>query len=249
MKIYSTFPDHLGTIYPFGVSKNFCRFGRNVFLRHTFIPILNIFILFGIPVFAEPPSAESMVLPSTIPGPTPLPASSPIQNQLKPPNPGNEDATQNVNTAVPETQSVPGPPPPPVEEATHPGLPTAADPNALIPTASQTPAVSQKVLDAQKKEEIAKELVRYKAVKVQAEKNPAIRRMYDRAQKATNEEDYRAAMREYYRMLFKKIEILDHSLADKAKGMREAYLRKLAQMQIEPTIPLHPPPTPEPLTP
>jgi hypothetical protein len=54
-------------------------------------------------------------------------------------------------------------------------------------------------------------------------------------------------MREYYRLLFKKIVAIDKSLAEKCKVMETAYLRRLAQERLEPTIPLNPPPTPEPL--
>jgi hypothetical protein len=244
MKIYSTFLEHLKAY-----SKS-----RNGLLL-PFISLLSGLIFFGItcPVLADPPSPKPLpsvqpaVSPSAVPGPPPLPASPPTEAQLVPPNPGDEDATQNVHTASPDTEQVPGPPP--ADEGILPGPPTAADPNALIPAAGGMPSDSAKLTAAQQKEATAKELVKYKAVKVQAEKNPAICRMYRRAQSAPTEEDYRAAMREYYRMLFKKIELLDPSLTEKARGMREAYLRKLAQTKIEPTIPLHPPPTPEPLTP
>ena len=131
-----------------------------------------------------------------------------------------------------------------------PGPSGATDPNALIPPAEATPTpVNPQFAEAQRKENAAKELIRYKAVRVEAEKDPAVRSMYNRAEKTSTEEDYRAAMREYYRRLFKKVELLDPSLTKKARGMQEAYQRRLAQTQIEPTIPLHPPPTPVPLSP
>jgi len=218
-------------------------------------------IFFTVPVFStafgEPlptKTKEIDALTPEIPGPTPLPSatSSPTEQQLIPPRAGDEDATQNVNTAVPDTAPNPGPTPPASsDDGTLPGPPTAADPNALIPAAEVTPPspVAPKISEEQQKEMASRELAKYKAIKIQAERVPTIRSLYDRAQRASTDEDYRAAMREYYRMLFNKIELLDPSLTNKARGMKEAYLRRLAQTRIEPTIPLHPPPTPVPLSP
>ena len=82
---------------------------------------------------------------------------------------------------------------------------------------------------------------------MQVEKDPKVMSLFEQAEKAKTFEDQRAAMREYYRLLFKKISTVDKSLADKCKVMETAYLRRLAQERLEPTIPLNPPPTPEPL--
>ncbi len=67
------------------------------------------------------------------------------------------------------------------------------------------------------------------------------------ADEARTMEDRRAAFREYYRLLFKKIVAKDKTLAERCQQLEAAYLRRLAQEMIEPTIPLKPPPTPEPL--
>ena len=40
---------------------------------------------------------------------------------------------------------------------------------------------------------------------------------------------------------------IDPALEKKCKMMEEAYIRRLAQTRLEPTIPLNPPPTPKPL--
>lgn len=219
---------------------------------------ISLGVFFGIlvvsPAFGQasptPSPGAGDVSPVIIPGPTPLPttASSPTEAALAPPTVGTEDATQNVNTAEPSSAPDAGPPPPP-EGGPVPGSPTAADPNALIPTGEKERTLPPQATVEQAQKVSARELAKYKAAKIQAEKVPSIRSMYELAQKATTEEDYRAAMRTYYRMLFKKIELIDPSLAEKARGMQEAYLRRLAQTRIEPTIPLRPPPTPAPLTP
>jgi hypothetical protein len=84
-------------------------------------------------------------------------------------------------------------------------------------------------------------------VRVQAEKDPGIVSLLEQANRARTLEEQRAALRQYYRLLFKKIASMDKSLADKCKVMETAYIRRLAQERVEPTIPLNPPPTPEPL--
>ena len=120
-------------------------------------------------------------------------------------------------------------------------------PDALIPDErpSVPPAVPPSFESAQEK---ARQLsIRYREVRVQVEKDPKVLSLFEQAEKAKTFEDQRAAMREYYRLLFKKIATIDKSLADKCKVMETAYLRRLAQERLEPTIPLNPPPTPEPL--
>jgi hypothetical protein len=120
-------------------------------------------------------------------------------------------------------------------------------PDAIIPdeTPAQPPAVQATFESAQEK---ARQLsIRYREVRVQAEKDPKVVSLFEQAGQAKTLEDQRAAMREYYRLLFKKIVAIDKSLAEKCKIMETAYLRRLAQERLEPTIPLNPPPTPEPL--
>ena len=120
-------------------------------------------------------------------------------------------------------------------------------PDAIIPDErpAAPPAVPTTFESAQEK---ARQLsIRYREVRVQAEKDPKVVNLFEQAEKAKTLEDQRAAMREYYRLLFKKIAAIDKSLAEKCKVMETAYIRRLAQERLEPTIPLNPPPTPEPL--
>lgn len=90
-------------------------------------------------------------------------------------------------------------------------------------------------------------MIRYREVRVKADKDPKVSAMRERAEAASSIEDQRAAYREYYRLLFEKVVELDKSLKEKAEVMADAYIRRLAQSRLEPTIPLNPPPTPEPL--
>lgn len=89
--------------------------------------------------------------------------------------------------------------------------------------------------------------VRYQEVKLQVLKDPAVRSLREQADKAKTDEGKRQAMRAYYRLLFDKMVAIDGALKDKCETMQMAYLRRLGQFKVAPTIPLHPPPTPEPL--
>jgi hypothetical protein len=90
-------------------------------------------------------------------------------------------------------------------------------------------------------------LIRYREVRLQAEKDPEVAAMHERAGKERTLEGRRAALREYYRLLFAKVASIDSSLKAKAEMMETAYIRRLAQVRLEPTIPLEPPPTPGPI--
>ncbi len=89
--------------------------------------------------------------------------------------------------------------------------------------------------------------VKFQQVKLQALKDQAIREMKDKSERAKTDEDKRQALREYYRMLFAKINSIEPELQERSDILERAYLRRLGQYRVEPTIPLNPPPTPEPL--
>lgn len=117
-------------------------------------------------------------------------------------------------------------------------------PNAVIPDEAPPP-VARALDNAQEK--LRLQNIRYKEVRIQADKDPKVRSLASQAEKARTPEDKRAAFREYYRLLFKRMVAIDKSLEQKCRDMEAAYLRRLAQDRLEPTIPLNPPPTPEPL--
>jgi hypothetical protein len=120
-------------------------------------------------------------------------------------------------------------------------------PDALVPDMAP-PGPPPPPVSFESAQEKARQLsIRYREVRVQAEKDPRVVSLLEQAERARTLEDQRAAMREYYRLLFKKIVSIDKSLTEKCKIMETAYLRRLAQERLEPTIPLNPPPTPEPL--
>lgn len=89
--------------------------------------------------------------------------------------------------------------------------------------------------------------VRFQEVRTEALKDSAVRNLKDQADRAPTDERKRAALREHYRLLFAKMVSIDPELEDRCAKMEEAYIRRLTQFRVEPTIPLTPPPTPEPL--
>jgi hypothetical protein len=120
------------------------------------------------------------------------------------------------------------------------------EPNALIPEQGPVAPVAPPAFESA--QEKARQLnIRYREVRVQADKDPRVISLFQQAEQAKTFEEQRAALREYYRLLFKKIVAIDKSLAEKCKVLEIAYIRRLAQERLEPTIPLNPPPTPEPL--
>ncbi|MFZ4778762.1 MAG: hypothetical protein ACOYM3_25625 [Terrimicrobiaceae bacterium] len=127
-------------------------------------------------------------------------------------------------------------------------LPDAAfaDPNAVIPTDTSSLPPTPSGPSAQEIERKLK--VRYQEVRVQVEKDPAVRSLMEQSKSAKSFEDERAALREYYRLLFKKMKKADKDLTVRCDRLEQAYLARLAQTRVEPTIPLNPPPTPAPLS-
>jgi hypothetical protein len=90
--------------------------------------------------------------------------------------------------------------------------------------------------------------IRYQEVRIQVDKDPAVLSLLEQSKAAKSSEDERAALREYYRLLFKKMKKVDKELTTKCEIMERAYIARLAQTRVEPTIPLNPPPTPKPLS-
>jgi len=122
------------------------------------------------------------------------------------------------------------------------------DPNAVIPCQTTESLASDPRSAAASNEEQDRKLkITYREVRTKAEKDAAITSLREQAESASTFEGERAAYREYYRALFKKMKQLDKSLTKKCDTMEKAYLYRLAQNRIEPTIPLEPPPKPQPL--
>jgi hypothetical protein len=199
------------------------------------------------------------------PTPTPPPAQEPT-----PPPAGIEAPSFELNSAGPAT----GPQlPPPGDFINLPAQPTPpaeagaeiieeevsiteevvaepdtdfVDPNQLVPdTAIPAAPPDPRTLAAAGGDQERKLKVRYKEVRIQAEKDPEITALREKAETSPTFEGERAAYRAYYRALFKKMRKIDSNLSKKCDLMEKAYLDRLAQVRLEPTIPLEPPPKPE----
>lgn len=193
---------------------------------------------------STPPPATPAPSPSVEPKPDASPSPSPSQTGAEdviplPPEAGAAETPIVSETDVPGL-SAPGPGQP---------LPDAAfaDPNAVIPSGTDSnPPPAPSGPSAQEIERKIK--VRYQEVRTQVEKDPEVRSLLKQSKNAKSFEDERAALREYYRLLFSKMKKVDKELTARCDRMERAYLSLLAQSRIEPTIPLNPPPTPEPLS-
>ncbi len=205
-------------------------------------------------VAAQPVEAPAAVSTPDAAASAPAPELQPAAPEATPP-PASPDA------AAPEASPSPTPDVIPMEgapldtQSLAPALPERApdaampdaaftDPNALIPDQGP-PALPKAVENVSAKRR--GEGVRYYEVRVEADKDPNVLEMWKKSESATTDEDKRAALREYYRLLFRKMVSIDKSLEDKCRVMENAYIRRLAQQRLEPTIPLNPPPTPSPL--
>lgn len=122
------------------------------------------------------------------------------------------------------------------------------DPNGVVPDlAGEIPPVDPRAAAIAGAEQERKLKVLYREVRTKAEKDPGVASLLEKAQTAKTFESERAAYREYYRALFRKMRQIDKSLTKKCDLMEKTYLKGLAQTRIEPTIPLEAPPKPEPL--
>lgn len=135
------------------------------------------------------------------------------------------------------------------EENQMPSEPsTASDEQLFLPSDIPAPEIQAISPAATQSGPPKRELqVRYVKARTEVDKDPKVRSLKDQANNAKTDEDKRQALRAYYRLLFQKIRKLDPDLTPMCDVREAAYLRRAEQNRIEPTIPLNPPPTPEPL--
>ncbi|MFZ4116622.1 MAG: hypothetical protein ACOYK6_07890 [Chthoniobacterales bacterium] len=148
-------------------------------------------------------------------------------------------------TASPETSSsvVPTDPsmiPPPQEVSSHPESDTTA-PAANETEQQSSPPVLPSTESIEKKKQELK--VRYYEVRTQVEKEVDVSALKEKANHATTDEEKRQALRAYYALLFAKMKKVDPSISERCDLLEKAYLHRLEQVVIQPTVPLEPPPT------
>jgi hypothetical protein len=123
--------------------------------------------------------------------------------------------------------------------------PPPSDPNSLIPPPAEPEQPSPINAAGNEEKQRQDQKTRYYTVKVKADKEEALVSLQQKADKAKSDEAKRQALREYYDLLAKRMKKIDPSLSEWIDTMHAAYLRRLAQVRVEPTIPLNPPPVPE----
>jgi len=121
--------------------------------------------------------------------------------------------------------------------------PPPSDPNSLIPPPEEPPPPSPINSGENEEKQREDQKARYYSVKVKADKEEALISLWSEADSAKTDEAKRQALREYYDLLAKRMKKIDASLSDWIDTMHAAYLRRLEQVRVEPTIPLNLPPT------
>jgi hypothetical protein len=203
---------------------------------------------------ATPAATETPAAPS--PSPSPAEAKAPEEKPAEEkaeatPTPEASPSDADLLPLPVESADVPPPPDDTLPAADEPGTADVLNPDAtLIPpdvtSDESVPPPPPAIVENKYKEE--RELkVRYQEVKLQALKDAKVRSLHEQAEAARTDEGKRQALREYYRLLFAKMVSIDKDLEKKCEEMQRAYLRRLGQYRVAPTIPLSPPPTPEPI--
>ncbi len=187
------------------------------------------------------------------PGAVPADAAAPAPLQLQqPPLPGEvapapaEGAAPADPATTPEVApAVPDPSAPtPDSGMGSPGQnPPPADPNSLIPPPAPPEQPSPVNTGANDEKQRQDQKTRYYTAKVTADKEEALASLQEKADKAKSDEAKRQALREYYDLLAKRMKKIDPSLSEWIDTMHSAYLRRLEQVRVEPTIPVNPPPS------
>jgi hypothetical protein len=90
--------------------------------------------------------------------------------------------------------------------------------------------------------------VRYTTARTKALADTEVASLLEKAKTARTFEAERAAYRAYYKALFRTMRKIDPSISKRCDTMEKAYLARLSQTRIEPTIPLEAPPKASPLS-
>ncbi len=167
-------------------------------------------------------------------------------NSYKEENPSTAPSTENTPAPSGETSqetssSMPTDPsmiPPPEDSS-----PTSENPalsNEQEGEAQTTPSLLPSVESIEKKKQELK--VRYYQVRAEVEKEKDVAALKEKAAHATTDEGKRQALRAYYSLLFATMKKMDPTISERCDLLERAYLHRLEQVSVEPTVPLTPPP-------
>lgn len=185
---------------------------------------------------SQPQGNPSPAATEAAPAETPPPATnSPT------PSPGPDQGTNTV--PVPATKD-------PLAPAPDSGMgspgqnPPPSDPNSLIPPAVEPQPVSPINTAGNEEKQRQEQKARYYIVKVKADKEDDLAELLRKSENAKTDEGKRQTLRVYYDLLAKRMKKIDPSLSEWIDTMHSAYLRRIDQVRLEPTIPVTLPPTP-----
>ncbi len=145
------------------------------------------------------------------------------------------NAEAGTNEIVPTDPSM-IPPSVSTESSTNTPLPMDPNGGGMSETSTEEVSPVNNTESVEKKKHEIK--VRYNAVRTQVEKEEAVIALRQAADKATTTEGQRQTLKAYYELLFKRMKQVDPSLTERCDVMQGAYLRRLEQTTLEPTIPL-----------
>jgi len=168
---------------------------------------------------------------------SPAPAAVPASNAPAPV----DAATSTTNAPEPATLD-------PLAPAANSGVgspgqnPPQSDPNSLIPPPIEPSQPSPINAAGNEEKQRQDQKAKYYAAKVKADKEEGLASLLTKSDKAKSDETKRETLREYYDLLAKRMKKIDPSISDWIDTMHSAYLRRLQQIRVEPSIPTGLPP-------
>jgi hypothetical protein len=123
--------------------------------------------------------------------------------------------------------------------------PPQSDPNSLIPPPVEPSQPSPINAAGNEEKQRQDQKAKYYAAKVKADKEDGLASLLTKSDKAKSDETKREILHEYYDQLAKRMKKIDPSISEWIDTMHAAYLRRLQQIRVEPSIPQGVPPMPD----
>ena len=204
----------------------------------------------------NPPAAPLQIQDNARPEATPAPslfstspAGVPASNA---PTPAPADTADTADTVVAPTNNQASnaiTPADPLAPGANSGVgspgqnPPQSDPNSLIPPPIEPSQPSPINTAGNEEKQRQDQKAKYYAAKVKADKEEALASLLTKSDKAKSDETKREILREYYDLLAKRMKKIDPSISEWIDTMHAAYLRRIQQIRVEPSIPEGLPPT------
>jgi len=187
------------------------------------------------------------------PGATPAPSLFAPATPVASPSsaPATDGSASNSATDVAASTNALAPTPDPLAPAPNSGVgspgqnPPASDPNSLIPPPIEPQQPSPINAAGNEEKQRQDQKAKYYAAKVKADKEESLASLLVKSDRAKSDESKREILREYYDLLAKRMKKIDPSISEWIDTMHAAYLRRLQQVRVEPSIPTALPPSPD----